>query len=78
MVNTAARMASAAPGGDVWIGADTFAQIEDYIQAEPLELLVVKGKRQPVQVYEVVNVDSCRNKGQELLASKLVRVECNK
>jgi len=59
-VNTAARLANAAPGGKVWIGANTFAQVKDYVTAEPLEPLVVKGKRQPVQAYEVIDIPNCR------------------
>lgn len=55
-VNTAARLASATPGGKVWIGADTFERVKDYITAKPLESLTVKGKRQPVEAYEVVDI----------------------
>ena len=55
-VNTVARLAGATPGGRVWIGANTFAQIKDYITVMPLEPLAVKGKSEPVQAYEVVDI----------------------
>jgi adenylate cyclase len=57
-VNTAARLADAAPGGRVWIGADTFALVEEHIVATPLPPLTLRGKSQPVQAYEVVEVKS--------------------
>ncbi len=55
-VNTAARLASVTPGGKVWIGANTFTQVKDYVQAKPLERLSIKGKREKIQAYEVVDI----------------------
>ena len=55
-VNTAFRLASAAPGGKVWIGADTYALVKDFIIAEALEPLAVKGKQEPIQAYEVIGI----------------------
>jgi len=57
-VNTAARLAGSTPGGKVWIGADTFAQVKDYVQVKPLEPLSIKGKREPVQAYEVIAIQT--------------------
>lgn len=57
-VNIAARLASAAPGGKVWIGANTFSLVKDYVKAKPLRPLAVKGKRKPVIAYEVVAIKS--------------------
>jgi adenylate cyclase len=54
-VNTAARLASATPGGKIWIGASTFQLVKDCIVAKPLEPLVLKGKREPIQAYEVLD-----------------------
>jgi len=54
-VNIAARLADAAPGGRVWIGADTFDLIKDSINAVPLGALPLKGKRDTIQAYEVVD-----------------------
>ena len=57
-VNTAARLASATPSGRVWIGVNTFEQVKDYIQAKPLDPLLVKGKDKPIQAYEVVDIQT--------------------
>lgn len=56
VVNTAARLASATPGGSIWIGADTFQTVKKHIRARPLRPLALKGKREPIQTYEVVCV----------------------
>ncbi len=55
-VNTAARLSSDTPGGKVWIGADTYAKVKDYITAKPLDPLVVKGRHEPVQAYEILDI----------------------
>ncbi len=52
-VNVAARLADATPGGRVWVGANTYALAKDYVKARLLEPLAVKGKREPVQAYEI-------------------------
>jgi adenylate cyclase len=62
-VNTAARLAGSAPGGKVWIGNGTFAEVEGQILAKPLKPLVVRGKREPIQAYEVLDINS--NKSDE-------------
>ena len=56
VVNTAARLASATPGGKVWIGANTFTQVKDCITVKQLDPLAVKGKRELVEVYEVLDI----------------------
>lgn len=55
-VNIAARLTDLAGGGKVWIGSDTFELVKDYVVATPLEPLLVKGKRDAVVAYEVVNM----------------------
>ncbi|MFC1894220.1 adenylate/guanylate cyclase domain-containing protein, partial [Chloroflexota bacterium] len=55
-VNVAARLTSAAPGSKVWIGANTFELVKDYIEAKSLGALDVKGKREPIEAYEVVDI----------------------
>jgi len=55
-VNTAAKLASATPGGKVWIGANTFERVKDEVTTKPLDPLAVKGKQQPVEAYEVVDI----------------------
>lgn len=57
-VNIAARLASVVPGGKVWIGANTFGLVKDYITAKPLRPLAVKGKREPIKAYEVVDIQN--------------------
>ena len=58
IVNTAARLASSAPGDKIWIGNSTFAEIEGHILAKPLKPLVLRGKRVPIQAYEVLDINS--------------------
>ena len=57
-VNTAARLASATPGGKIWIGHSTFALAKDYTAVKPLKPLAVRGKRELIQAYEVLDVYS--------------------
>jgi adenylate cyclase len=52
-VNTASRICSSTPGGQVWIGAETYNQTKDYLEAEKLEPQQVKGKAAPITVYRV-------------------------
>jgi adenylate cyclase len=53
-VNLASRICSAAPGGEVWIGPETYCQAMDYLQVEELEPQTFKGKIEKVAVYRVV------------------------
>jgi len=55
-VNTSARLASATPGGKVWISVSTFKQVEGYITAKQLDPIAAKGKRELVKAYEVVDI----------------------
>ena len=55
-VNTAARLTAAAPGGKIWISAETYRLISGQIDAIPLAPLAVKGKTELVQAYEVISV----------------------
>ncbi len=59
-VNTAFRLASATPGGRIWIGENTFAEVKGLISAKQLQPLVVKGKHEPIQAYEVLNIQGCQ------------------
>jgi len=52
-INTASRICSSAPGGEVWIGAETYNQTKDYIETEELEPQKLKGKAAPIIVYRV-------------------------
>jgi len=57
-VNVASRICSSAPGGEVWIGADTYNQTKDCIEAEKLEAQRLKGKSAPIEVYRVTALRS--------------------
>jgi adenylate cyclase len=52
-VNTSSRICSSTPGGEVWIGAETYNQTKDYIETEKLEPQSLKGKAAPIVVYRV-------------------------
>jgi adenylate cyclase len=53
-VNMASRICSATPGGEVWIGPETYNLARDYIEVVELEPQSFKGKAEPVTVYRVV------------------------
>jgi len=52
-VNLAARLAGVAPGGEVWVGVDTFRLIKDSIDAEELPAQQIKGIEAPVVAYRL-------------------------
>ncbi|MDY6907082.1 MAG: adenylate/guanylate cyclase domain-containing protein [Chloroflexota bacterium] len=52
-VNLASRICGVAPGTKVWIGPQTYEQVRDKVEAEPLEPQHFKGKEEAVVVYEV-------------------------
>ena len=53
-VNLASRICSAAPGGKVWIGPETYRQAADYLEVEEMDPQTFKGKAEPVVVYQVI------------------------
>jgi adenylate cyclase len=57
-INVASRICSSTPGGEVWIGAETYNQTKDYIETEELEPQKLKGKEAPVKVYRVTALRS--------------------
>ncbi len=65
VVNTASRLAGVAPGGRVWVGANTFDMIKGYVSAMPLEPLPLKGKRGTIQAYEIVDIQNRQSDDQE-------------
>ena len=54
VVNTAARLCSAAKGGEVLISSSTYAAVGEYFRTEALPPLTVKNKAQPLEVYRVL------------------------
>ena len=55
-VNTAAKITSLTPMGKIWIGEKTLKSAGDNIMVKSLEAFEVKGKKQSVKVYEVLDV----------------------
>ncbi len=53
-VNVAQRLESAAPAGEVLMGATTYRLVEDHFEIETLPPVTVKGKSEPVPVYRVI------------------------
>ncbi len=55
-VNLASRICGATPGGEVWIGQETYRHAADYVDIEELEPQSFKGKTEPVTVYKMVGL----------------------
>jgi adenylate cyclase len=58
VVNTASRITDLAPGGKIWIGANSFNCVRNLVSAKSLKSVVVKGKSEPIEVYEVEGITS--------------------
>jgi class 3 adenylate cyclase len=56
-VNVAARLEQAATPGEILIGADTLALVRDAVTVEAVEPLELKGKRDKVAAYKLIEVD---------------------
>ena len=54
VVNLAARLCGAAPGGKVWLSPETYEQVKAHVVAKELEPQHFKGKERGIKVYEVV------------------------
>jgi class 3 adenylate cyclase/tetratricopeptide (TPR) repeat protein len=54
VVNTAARLQAAAPPGGLIVGADTYRATRRAIRYEPLEPVIAKGKKEPVEAWLAV------------------------
>ena len=55
-VNLASRLCSNAPGGQIWIGPNTYEQVKDAVEVEALEPQHFKGKAEPVPVYRALKL----------------------
>ena len=55
-VNMASRICSTAPGGEIWIGPETYRQVMDYVEVEELEPQYFKGKAEPVVVFRIMGL----------------------
>jgi adenylate cyclase len=52
-VNLASRICSSTPGGEIWIGHETFCQVNNSCNFDTLEPQFFKGKTSPTPVYRV-------------------------
>jgi class 3 adenylate cyclase len=52
-VNLASRICSATPGGEIWLGPETFTRIQSLIVFDALEARSFKGKSEPVSVFRL-------------------------
>ncbi len=59
-VNLASRICSVTPGGQIWIGSQTYEQVKEKIAATELEPQQFKGKSQPVPVFRVTAIMEMR------------------
>jgi class 3 adenylate cyclase/tetratricopeptide (TPR) repeat protein len=55
-VNVAARLEQAAAPGEILLGALTHELVRDAVEADPVEPVAAKGKREPVRAYRLVAV----------------------
>ena len=55
-VNVASRLCSNAPGGQIWIGPNTYEKVKDAVEVEALEPQHFKGKAEPVPVYRALKL----------------------
>jgi class 3 adenylate cyclase/tetratricopeptide (TPR) repeat protein len=55
-VNVAARLEQVAGAGEILIGADTFRLVRDAVEVEPVEPLRLKGKREAVPAFRLLEV----------------------
>jgi adenylate cyclase len=53
-VNLASRICSVTPGGEIYIGPDTFDQTQQYFNVEAQPPQIFKGKSKPIVVYKVL------------------------
>ncbi|MFC2069801.1 CHASE2 domain-containing protein [Chloroflexota bacterium] len=56
-VNLASRVCGETPGGEIWIGPDTYVQAMDSVDVDELEPQTFKGKTEPIVIYRVM---ACR------------------
>lgn len=55
-VNTAARIEANAGAGQVLISRATYELVKDRVQVKTLDAIMVKGKREPVEIFEVMGL----------------------
>jgi class 3 adenylate cyclase/tetratricopeptide (TPR) repeat protein len=55
-VNVAARLEQAAPPGDILIGEGTFHLVRDVVEAEPTDLVRLRGREEEVRTHRLIEV----------------------
>lgn len=55
-VNLASRLEANAPAGKIWVSESTYNETKDKIEYQELEPIMVKGKKEPVKVFEPIKV----------------------
>jgi adenylate cyclase len=55
-VNLAARLEANAPGGMIYVSETTYNETKAMIEYRELESIMVKGKKEPVKIFEPVRV----------------------
>jgi predicted ATPase/class 3 adenylate cyclase len=55
-VNVASHIEKFSPGRGIYVSHDTYRLTRDLFEAKPLEVLVVKGRREPVPVYQITGI----------------------
>jgi class 3 adenylate cyclase len=56
--NVAARLQTAAPPGEIYLGESTWRLVRQLVRAEPVRTLVLKGKTEPVAAWRLIEVAS--------------------
>jgi class 3 adenylate cyclase/tetratricopeptide (TPR) repeat protein len=55
-VNIASRLENSAPPGGILIAHDTYVLVQDRFNVEPLGLIPIRGRSEPIQVYSVLGL----------------------
>jgi adenylate cyclase len=55
-VNTAKRIQENAGRGQILISSEAYAQVADQVEAHQVDPIIAKGKRQPIEVYEIIGL----------------------
>ena len=63
--NLASRLSAAAKGGQILIDRRTLTKIEDFVEAEPLEILYLKGFAVPVPAFNIVKLKHPGRRGEK-------------
>ena len=64
-VNTSSRLEGVARKGEIIISSSTYAVIQDQIEVKALAPVKLKGKSEPLQVYEVLGLKESKEQGAE-------------